>query len=121
MLSDSRRRMANGRTRHLDLLSTLRFPEALVFDSKLTTYANLDRLNQMSIPFITLRRRGPGITERIYQQPRPAWKRIELEGIAPAYRTSRISDQKISLDARQRPDGHFTAPSPVPAMSSVMS
>jgi len=29
------------------------YPEELVFDSKLTTYQNLDRLNQLQIPFIT--------------------------------------------------------------------
>ena len=30
----------------------------LVFDSKLTTYAKLNRLNQMGITFMTLRRRS---------------------------------------------------------------
>jgi hypothetical protein len=34
-------------------------PEELIFDSKLTTYANLDKLNRMGIRFITLRRRTP--------------------------------------------------------------
>jgi len=33
------------------------FPGELIFDSKLATYANLDRLNGMGIDFITLRRR----------------------------------------------------------------
>src|SRR5512135_1269158 len=36
---------------------TGRLPEELIFDSKLTTYANLSRLNRMGIRFITLRRR----------------------------------------------------------------
>src|SRR3954469_1828084 len=38
---------------------TGRLPEELIFDSKLTTFANLDELNRMRIPFITLRRRSP--------------------------------------------------------------
>ena len=39
---------------------TGKLPEDLIFDSKLTTYANLDVLNKMGgISFITLRRRGP--------------------------------------------------------------
>ena len=33
-------------------------PEELIFDSKLTTYAHLNKLNQMGIAFITLRRRS---------------------------------------------------------------
>ena len=36
-----------------------RRPRHLVFDSKLTTYANLARLEAMKIDFITLRRRSP--------------------------------------------------------------
>src|ERR1700746_590410 len=37
---------------------TGRLPEELIFDSKLTTYSNLDRLNRQGIEFITLRRRS---------------------------------------------------------------
>jgi hypothetical protein len=36
------------------------YPEELIFDSKLTTQANLNWLNQHDIQFITLRRRGAG-------------------------------------------------------------
>src|SRR5205823_9703264 len=38
---------------------TGKLPHELVFDSKLTTHGNLDRLNQLGIAFITLRRRSP--------------------------------------------------------------
>lgn len=72
-------------------------PEELVFDSKLTTYQNLSRLNELGIQFITLRRRDPKMLQEIHQQPRSAWRRIELESIARAYRTPRILDQTIRL------------------------
>ena len=72
-------------------------PEELVFDSKLTTYGNLSRLNALGIQFITLRRRDPKMLQEIHQQPRSAWRRIELESIARAYRTPRILDQTITL------------------------
>ena len=36
---------------------TGRYPEEVIFDSKLTTYANLNELNRQGIHFITLRRR----------------------------------------------------------------
>ncbi|MEW6552649.1 MAG: hypothetical protein AB1389_11105, partial [Campylobacterota bacterium] len=77
---------------------TGRFPEELIFDSKLTTYSNLNRLNQIGIKFITLRRRSKKMLEQIYRTPVSAWRRIELDNIARAHRTPRILDQKVSLD-----------------------
>jgi hypothetical protein len=76
-------------------------PRELVFDSKLTTYANLNRLNRMGIDFITLRRRSSRLLREIYQLPASAWRRIELENIARAYRTPRVLDERIQLPAYQ--------------------
>ena len=73
---------------------TGKLPEELIFDSKLTTHANLDRLNKQSIDFITLRRRGPKLVEELQQQPQSAWRRIELSGVSRMYRTPRILDQR---------------------------
>ena len=44
---------------------TGRYPEEVVFDSKLTTYENLNQLNEKGIQFITLRRRSNGLLEEI--------------------------------------------------------
>ena len=41
------------------------YPEELIFDSKLTTYANLNKLNQMGILFMTLRRRSQKMLQQI--------------------------------------------------------
>ncbi len=73
------------------------YPEELIFDSRLTTYANLNRLNKKNIAFITLRRRSPKMLREIEQEPISAWRRIELEGVARAYRTPRILDRKVPL------------------------
>jgi len=73
------------------------YPEELIFDSRLTTYANLNRLNKKNIAFITLRRRSPKMLRQIEQEPISAWRRIELEGVARAYRTPRILDRKVPL------------------------
>ena len=78
-------------------------PEELIFDSKLTTYANLNRLNDRGIDFITLRRRSLKMLREIAQEPTSAWRRIELEGVARAYRTPRIIDRKITLDGYKGP------------------
>ena len=82
---------------------TGRLPEELVFDSKLTTYANLNRLNALGIAFITLRRRSKKMLETIGQVPLSAWRRIELTGIARAYRTPKILDETIALPGYEGP------------------
>ena len=51
---------------------TGRLPEELIFDSKLTTYANLNELNQMGIRFITLRRRSKKLARR--NRPSPEYR-----------------------------------------------
>ncbi len=76
---------------------TGRLPKELVFDSKLTIYKNLDRLNQMGINFITLRRRPRNIMDKLHKTPLSRWRRIELHNVARAYRTPRILDEKITL------------------------
>ena len=76
---------------------TGRLPTELVFDSKLTTYANLQALNQMGIAFITLRRRSPGLVAELDAAPVSAWRRIELKGVHRAYRHPRILDRRITL------------------------
>lgn len=76
---------------------TGRYPEELIFDSKLTTYAKLNELNRLGIQFITLRRRSPGLLREIDQTPVPAWRRIELKGVSRQYKTPRILDRRITL------------------------
>lgn len=82
---------------------TGRLPEELIFDSRLTTYANLSRLNGQGIDFITLRRRSAKLLRQIALQPASAWRRIELANIARLYRTPRILDQRITLPGYQGP------------------
>lgn len=83
-------------------------PKELVFDSKLTTYSHLNRLNQMGIEFITLRRRSRKILGEIYQTPASAWRRIELHNIARTFSTPKILDEKILLKDYQGPIRQLT-------------
>ena len=76
---------------------TGRFPEELIFDSKLTTYGHLSQLNQMGIAFITLRRRSAKRFEEVHGESRSAWRRIELQGVSRIYKTPRILDRRIEL------------------------
>ena len=76
---------------------TGKWPQEFIFDSKLTTYANLNRLNQWGIDFMTLRRRSPQMVQQVHQIPLSAWRRIELTSLSRQYRTPRILDQRITL------------------------
>jgi transposase len=73
------------------------YPRHLVFDSRLTTYANLARLDRMGIAFITLRRRSPKLLKEIVLLPRSAWKVIELDVPTRKYRTPRVYEQTVRL------------------------
>jgi len=76
-------------------------PHHLVFDSRLTTYAHLARLDEMHIHFITLRRRSPRILKEIALLPRSAWRVVELDVPTRKYRFPRLYEQKVHLAGRQ--------------------
>lgn len=76
-------------------------PHHLVFDSRLTTYAGLARLDKMNIPFITLRRRSPKLLREITLLPRSAWRTVQLEVPTRKFQTPRVFEQTITLAGRQ--------------------
>jgi transposase len=72
-------------------------PEELIFDSKLTTYAKLKRLDRRGIDFITLRRRSRAMLQEVARAPDSAWRRIELDGVSRIYKHPRFLDRTITL------------------------
>jgi len=72
-------------------------PPHLVFDSKLTTYQGLARIDTMGIPFITLRRRSPALLKEIVLLPRSAWRTAELDVPTRKYRTPRYVERAVTL------------------------
>lgn len=75
-------------------------PHHLVFDSRLTTYAHLRRLDDDGISFITLRRRSPRILKEIALLPASAWRTVELDVPTRKYRTPRVYEQTVQLAGR---------------------
>ena len=75
-------------------------PRHLVFDSRLTTYPKLARLDKMDVSFITLRRRSPRLLKEIVLLPRSAWRTVELDVPTRKYRTPRVYEQSIRLEGR---------------------
>lgn len=76
------------------------YPAHLVFDSRLTTYANLGRLDELGITFITLRRRSPALLKEIDTLPASAWRRVTLDVPTRRYRTPRVYEQPVRLAGR---------------------
>jgi hypothetical protein len=72
-------------------------PAELVFDSQLTTYANLGWLNRRDIHFLTLRRRSRRMLGQIFSRPASAWRRITLPALTRTFRTPRVLDETIRL------------------------
>jgi hypothetical protein len=78
-------------------------PAELVFDSQLTTYATLNRLNQRGIRFLTLRRRSRRMLGQIWSRPASAWRRITLPALTCAFRTPRVLDEQVQLSDYEGP------------------
>lgn len=72
-------------------------PKHLVFDSKLTTFSRLSRLNGLGITFITLRRRSPALTRRVVNAAAAEWKTITLDVPGRKYKTPRILEEIVSI------------------------
>jgi hypothetical protein len=72
-------------------------PSELVFDSKLTTYAGLARLDSLGVPFITLRRRDKRLLAEIKALPASAWRVVTLEHVTRKFRTPRVFEQTVTI------------------------
>jgi len=74
-------------------------PKMLIFDSKFTTYKNLNKLNQSKdkIKFLTLRRRGKNIIEEAESLPEKEWQKLSIERAKGKYQTIKVHDGTCSL------------------------
>ena len=73
------------------------YPKELVFDSRLTTYANLQKLSERGISFITLRRRTKKMLAGIYASEPSRWQRVNLPALTRQYRNPRILESRVQL------------------------
>jgi transposase len=74
-----------------------KFRHTLVFDSKLTSYENLAKLNEEGIKFITLRRRGKKLVSDTNAIPADKWQSIQLNVPKRKYQRMQVYDSSISL------------------------
>jgi len=69
----------------------------IIFDSKFTNYENLGKLDQDQVKFITIRRRGKLLLERIDNLPAQGWKTVRVECAGNKQRTLRVYDEMVFL------------------------
>jgi hypothetical protein len=72
-------------------------PAWLYFDSKVTTYAELSRLNQRPIWFVTIRRRGSAVVRRLRQLPASSWHKAVIDTPKRCHRNVRYVDERVRL------------------------
>lgn len=72
-------------------------PHWLCFDSRLTNYPELSRVNERGISFITIRRRGAAITRRLEALPATAWRPAQLNIPKRLHKKIRYVDESITL------------------------
>jgi hypothetical protein len=75
-------------------------PRHLVFDSKLTTLANLARLDKMGITFMTLRGRSPALKKEVALLPASAFREVELDVPTRKYRFPKVYEQSVRIAER---------------------
>jgi hypothetical protein len=77
---------------------TGRDPEWLYFDSKVTTYAELSRLNERGVSFVTIRRRGSNLLQQLLRRPAQDWTGAVID--IPKRRQKRIRylEQRVRLE-----------------------
>jgi transposase len=77
------------------------YPERLLFDGRVTTYAELNALEQRHIGFITIRRRGCGMLRRLKNLQASAWQRCQVTQAKGQKRMISYLDEETSLDGYQ--------------------
>jgi hypothetical protein len=72
-------------------------PQWLYFDSKLVPYAELSRLNQRGIRFVTIRRRGAAVLRRLRALPATAWQGVVIDTPKRCHQQVRLVDERVRL------------------------
>jgi len=74
------------------------YPARLLFDSRATTYAGLNQLNQRQIGFITIRRRGSGMLARVRRLPTDRWQHCQITQAKGKRRQVQYVEESVELD-----------------------
>jgi hypothetical protein len=74
----------------------------IVFDSKFTNYENLRNLDNGQVKFITIRRRGKLLLERIDNLPATGWKTVRVECAGNKQRMLKVFDEMVFIKGYEK-------------------
>lgn len=86
---------------HRDAQDGLKF---LVFDSKFTNYENLGQLHRRDIKFVTIRRRGKKMIEKLDAIPHTERQKIRVECAGHTTRTLYVYEERVVLRGYNLPN-----------------
>jgi hypothetical protein len=72
-------------------------PAWLYFDSKVTTYPELTRLNQRGVWFVTIRRRGTAVVRRLRRLPAGSWRPAVIDTPKRCHQHVRYVEERVRL------------------------
>lgn len=72
-------------------------PQWLYFDSKLTTYAELSKVHEKNVWFVTIRRRGSSVLNRLDRLPANAWHKAVIDIPTRRHQRIRYVDERVTL------------------------
>jgi hypothetical protein len=72
-------------------------PQWLYFDSKLTTYEELSRLNEQQVWFVTIRRRGVRLLQRLASLPTASWQKAVIDIPKRRHQKIQYVDERIKM------------------------
>lgn len=75
----------------------------LVFDSKTTSYQNLDQLNKQCIKFVTIRRRGAKLVEKIDKIKSSEWQNVKIKRANGKGRNVKVFEENARLKDYEGP------------------
>jgi hypothetical protein len=82
---------------------TGKYPEWLYFDSKLVDYPELNRVNELNISFVTIRRRGAAIVRRLGKLPSSSWTKAVIDTPKRCHQHICYQDEKVRLRGCDKP------------------
>jgi hypothetical protein len=77
------------------------YPARLLFDARVTTYAELSALEKLQIGFITIRRRGRGMLRRLDKIKADGWRRCQVSQAKGQKRSISYVDEETELAGYQ--------------------
>ena len=73
------------------------YPARVLFDSRATTYQQLQELERRQVGFITIRRRGPALVQQVRSLPASRWQSCQITQAKGKRRAARFFSEQVTV------------------------